>query len=43
MRNHESLVFGWSPYSTFKKAVKFDLKKLKPKLKQAIVDGCIFE
>ena len=43
MRNHESLVFGWSPYSTAKKAVKFDLKKLKPKFEQAIDDGCIFE
>ena len=43
MRNHESLVFGWSPYSTAKKAVKFDLKKLKPKFEQAIIDGCIFE
>ena len=43
MRKHESLVFGWSPYSTAKKAVKFDLKKIKPKFEKAIDDGCIFE
>ena len=43
IRNHDSLVFGWSPYSSAKKAVKFDLKKIKPKIEQAIVDGCIFE
>ena len=43
IRNHDSLVFGWSPYSSEKKAVKFDLKKIKPKIERAMVDGCIFE
>lgn len=43
IRNHDSLVFGWSPYSTGAKAVKFDLTKINPKIDQAIIDGCIFE
>ena len=42
IRNHDSLVFGWSPYSTGSKAVKFDLKKINPKIDQGIIDGCNF-